>query len=114
MTKRKVFFIIATLTITLIGCSQVEEGTFIQGNIENINEKSGDMEIEIEAWTTVSESAYSTNSFDFAKKPTSQTIQVSNPEDYQEGQKIEVKVIKNYEEDVWDIDRLKFEVKELN
>ncbi|WP_186577714.1 hypothetical protein [Aquibacillus kalidii] len=114
MSKSKIFFIITTITITLIGCSQIEEGTFIQGDITEINEKSGDMEIEIEAWSTVSQQGTTNKIYSFKKKAKSQTIRVSNPEDYDEGQKISVKVFKNYAEDVWDLDRLKFEVEEVN
>ncbi|MBM7554436.1 hypothetical protein [Thalassobacillus pellis] len=114
MVKSKMFFIIATLAITLIGCSQVEEGTFIQGEIKKINKKSGDMEIEIKSWTTVGDAGSSTQSYEFENKPDSQTIQVSNPKKYGEGEKVQVKVIKNYDEDVWDLDRLKFEVETVN
>ena len=34
---------------------------------------------------------------------------VPNPDQYDEGKEVQVKVIKNYEEDVWDLNRLKFE-----
>ncbi|WP_079529245.1 hypothetical protein [Halobacillus hunanensis] len=112
MPKSKIFFIIVTLAITLMGCSQ--EGTFIQGDITDINKESGDMEIDIVSWTTISDTGSSTGSHQFEKKPKSQTIRVSNPEKYHEGQKVQVKVIKNYDEDEWDIDRLKFDVKQLN
>ncbi|MGY0693754.1 hypothetical protein ACW2QC_13350 [Virgibacillus sp. FSP13] len=114
MRKSKIFFIVATLVITLIGCSQIEEGTFIQGNITEINEESGEMEIEIESWTTISDTASSTESNKIKMDSDSQIIRVSNPEDYEEGQKVQVKVIKNYDEDVWDLDRLKFEVENVN
>ncbi|MDL4839478.1 hypothetical protein [Aquibacillus rhizosphaerae] len=112
MQKSKIFLIVATITITMISCSQIEAGTFIQGNIAEINEKSGDMEIDIEAWSTVSQKGTSNEIYSFKKKSKSQTIRVSNPEDYDEGQKVSVKVFKNYAEDVWDLDRLKFEVEE--
>ncbi|MBF0707757.1 MULTISPECIES: hypothetical protein [Bacillaceae] len=114
MLKCKMFFIMTALTLTLIGCFQVEEGTFINGEITEINKESGDMEIDIQAWTTVSDAESSTESYQFEDKPDSPTIRVSNPEKYDEGQRVEVKVIKNYEEDVWDLDRLKFEVEEVN
>ncbi|MCT2536268.1 hypothetical protein NC661_13470 [Aquibacillus koreensis] len=115
MPKSRIFFIVATITIMLIGCSQVEEGTFIQGNITEINETSGDMEIDIELWTTVSEEEdTSKESYGFIEKPMTQTIRVSNPEDYEEGQKVKVKVIKDYDEHAWDLDRLKFEVEEVS
>lgn len=114
MLKSKMFFIVATLAIPLIGCFQIEEGTFIQGNITEINEESGDMEIEIEAWTTIGEAGSSKDSYEFESKPISQSIRVSNPKDYDEGQEVKVKVIKNYDEDVWDLDRLKFEVEKVN
>ncbi len=117
MPKSKIFFIVATLAITLIGCSQAEEGTFLQGNVTEINPISGDVEVEIETWTTVSSTdsspEASTKSYE-VEKASSQTIRVSNPEDYEEGQKVKVKVIKNYNEDVWDINKLKFEVEEIN
>ncbi|MFC7321472.1 hypothetical protein [Halobacillus campisalis] len=112
-SKSKMFFIIASLPIILMGCS-MQEGTFIQGDITEVNKESGDMDIEIEAWTTIGNAGSSTESYEFEKKPDAQTIRVSNPEKYEEGQKIEVKVIKNYEENVWDIDRLKFEVEKVN
>jgi hypothetical protein len=114
MLKSKMFFIIAALAIPLIGCSQVEEGTFIQGEIKEINTKSGDMEIEIKSWTTVGDAGFSTESYEVENKPDSQTIRVSNPKKYDEGQKVEVKVMKNYDEDVWDLDRLNFEVETVN
>ncbi|WP_077623491.1 hypothetical protein [Sediminibacillus massiliensis] len=114
MSTSKIFFIVATITTTLIGCSQIEEGTFIQGNITEINETSGDMEIEIEAWSAVREQGTSKVSYGFDKKPKSQTIRVSNPTDYEEGQEVAVKVFKDYDEDVWDLDRLKFEVEEAS
>lgn len=114
MRKSKLFFIVTALAITLIGCAHVDEGTFIEGTIKEINETRGDMEIEIKAWTTVSESGTSPDSFGFVEVPTSQTIRISNPEDYDGGQKVKVKVIKNYKEDVWDLERLKFEVEEVN
>ncbi|MCT2534862.1 hypothetical protein NC661_04015 [Aquibacillus koreensis] len=114
MPKSKIFFIVATITITLFGCSQVENGTFIQGNITEINEKSGDMKIDIEFWSTVSQQGTSHATYGFRKKSESQTIRVANPEEYDEGQKVSVKVFKNYAEDVWDLERLKFEVEEVN
>ncbi|SDM57906.1 hypothetical protein [Sediminibacillus halophilus] len=114
MTKSKIFFIVATLASILIACSQSDEGTFMQGDITEIDKESGDMEVEVEAWTTIGEPESSTVSSEFIDAPTSQTIRVSNPEDYEEGEKVKVKVIKNYEEDVWDLDRLTFEVEELN
>ncbi|CDQ20034.1 hypothetical protein SAMN05192559_10324 [Halobacillus karajensis] len=113
MVKSKMFFISATLPIILMGCS-LKEGTFIQGDITGINKESGEMEIEIEAWTTVGNAGSSTELYEFEKKPNAKTIRVSNPKKYEEGQKVEVKVIKNYEEDVWDINRLKFEVEKVN
>lgn len=114
MVKSKMFFIVATLAIALLGCTQMEEGTFIEGNITEINEESGDMEIKIKSWTTVSEPGSSTESYGFIEKTKSQMIRISNPENYDEGQKVKVKVIKNYDEQVWDLDRLKFEVEKLN
>ena len=45
--------------------------------------------------------------------PDSQTIRVSNPDKNDEGKKVQVKVIKNYEEEVWDLDKLKFEVEKV-
>lgn len=114
MPKSKILFIVATLVITLIGCSLIEEGTFIQGNIIEINQESGDMEIDIESWTTISDSASSKESKKTEMDLDSKIIRVSNSEDYAEGQKVQVKVIKNYDEDVWDLDRLKFEVEEIN
>ncbi|QTN00746.1 hypothetical protein ERJ70_16520 [Sediminibacillus dalangtanensis] len=114
MRKSKIFFVVAIFLCTLMGCSQEEEGTFMQGDITEINEESGDMEVEVDAWTTVGEPGSSTESFEFLNAPKSQTIRVSNPENYEEGEKIKAKVIKNYEEDVWDLDRLTFEVEEIN
>ncbi|WP_054752543.1 hypothetical protein [Piscibacillus salipiscarius] len=94
MSKTKRFFVFTTLAIILIGCSQIEEGTFIQGNIKEINEVSGDMVIEIEAWTTFNKPGTSLESYGFEKKPTSQTIRIPTPEDYEEGQKVKVEIIK--------------------
>ncbi|SDJ08841.1 hypothetical protein [Salimicrobium halophilum] len=112
MSKSKMCLILAMLTITLMGCSQ--EGTFIQGDITEIDEESGDMEIDIVAWTTVSDTDSSERSHPFKEKSNAQTIRVSNPGKYEVGQKIQVEVIKDYEEDVWDKDRLKFDVKEVD
>ncbi|WP_153461691.1 hypothetical protein [Sediminibacillus terrae] len=114
MSKNKLFFIEAIFLCTLMGCSQAEEGTFMQGDITGINKESGDMEVDVDAWTTVSEKGSSTEPYEIDDAPTSQTIRVSNPEDYEEGEKVQVKVIKNYEEDVWDLDRLTFEVEEVD
>ena len=50
MFKSKITFLIATLAITLIGCFQVEEATFIEGEITKINNESGEMEIKVESW----------------------------------------------------------------
>ena len=80
--KRMMFFIIvATLPILLMSCS-VKEGTFIQGDITEINKESGDMKINIQAWTTVGSTKSSTEAYEFEKKPEAQTIRVSNPEEY--------------------------------
>lgn len=114
MPKAKIFFIVAIIAIVWIVWPKGEERTFIQGNITEINEESGDMEIEIEAWSTISESGSSAESYDFEGRPKSQTIRVSNPKDYDVGHEVHVKVIKNYEEDVWDLDRLDFEVEKVN
>jgi hypothetical protein len=51
--KSKITFIMAALAITLIGCFQVEEATFIEGEITKINNESG--EIEVESWSTISD-----------------------------------------------------------
>ncbi|ASF39120.1 hypothetical protein CEH05_08315 [Halobacillus halophilus] len=72
------------------------------------------MKVNVDAWTTVSNEGSAKESYEFEKKPDVQTIRVPNPNEYEEGQKVEVKVIKNYEKDVWDIDRLKFEVEKIN
>ncbi|MFD2043962.1 hypothetical protein ACFSTA_05330 [Ornithinibacillus salinisoli] len=112
MSKSKVFFIIAILFFTLIGCSQNKDGIFIEGNITEIDEEIGD--IEVKGRMTISETVSSTDSFEIEKESMSQTIRVSNPEDYKVGQKVKVNVIKNYDEDIWDLDRLKFEVEEVN
>ncbi len=108
MLKSKVFFIIAVLAITMIGCLQVEEATFIKGEITKINKESA--EIEVESWSTVNDAESSTESYVFKEMPDIQTIRISNPERFDGGQKVQGKVIKNYKEDGWDIDRLKFEV----
>ncbi|QHA92222.1 hypothetical protein [Bacillus sp. N1-1] len=78
--------LVAALAITMIGCLQIEEGTFIQGKITEINKENGD--IEIESWKTVSDAVSSTESYEFENKPDSQTIRVANPKKYGEGQKI--------------------------
>ncbi|MCA1011605.1 hypothetical protein [Halobacillus halophilus] len=114
MPKSKMFFIMATIAITLLGCSQVEEGIYIQGNIIEVNKQNGNMEIDIESWTTVEDSESSTELNELKNHSNSQTIRVSNPHKYEEGQKVEVKVIKEYDEDVWDLDRLNFETKKLD
>lgn len=103
----------AALAITLIVNLQVEEATYIEGQITKITKESGEMEIEVESWSTVSDAESSTDSYVFEKMPDSQTIRVSNADKYDEGQKLQVKVIKDYEEDVWDLDRLKFEVEKV-
>ncbi|KGP71957.1 hypothetical protein [Pontibacillus yanchengensis] len=113
MQIRKMIFILATLAFALIGCNQVEEGTFIQGNITNINDESGDMEIEIISWTTVSEQGSSTESYAFEEKPSSQTIRVSNPKNFDEGQKVKMKVLKNYDEEVWNLEELNIELEKV-
>lgn len=113
MSKSKMSFIIAILAITLMGCSQSKEGTFLLGNITEINDKSGDMEIEIVGTFTVGDVESFTESYQFEKKPNSLTIRVSNPKEYDEGQKVQAKAIKKYEEDVWDLDKLEFEVEEV-
>ncbi|SFJ29842.1 hypothetical protein SAMN04487936_101582 [Halobacillus dabanensis] len=113
MSKSKVFFIIAISAITLMGCSQSNEGTFLLGDIKEINEKSGDMEIGIVGSFTVGDAESFTESYPFEKKPNALTIRVSNPQEYEEGQKVQAKVIKKYEEDVWDLDKLEFEVEEV-
>ncbi|MYL65459.1 hypothetical protein GLW07_19040 [Bacillus hwajinpoensis] len=110
MFKSKITFIMATLAITLIGCFQVEEATFIEGEITKINNESGEMEIKVESWSTISDAESSSTPYIFEEMPDSHTIRVSNPDQYDEGKEVQVKVIKNYEEDVWDLNRLKFEV----
>ncbi|KGX89745.1 hypothetical protein N781_15945 [Pontibacillus halophilus JSM 076056 = DSM 19796] len=114
MLYRKTSFIIATLALALVGCNQPEEGTYIEGNITEINEVSGDMEIDIESWSTVGDEESSSTKFGFTEKPSSETIRVHHPEDYDEGQAVRVNVIKNYEEEVWDLNRLKFDIKEVS
>lgn len=47
MFKCKIIFIKAALAIPLIGCFQVEEATFIEGEITKIKKESGEMEIEV-------------------------------------------------------------------
>ncbi|MYL61810.1 hypothetical protein GLW07_00435 [Bacillus hwajinpoensis] len=113
MFKSKITFIMVALAITLIGCFQVEEATFIEGEITNINNESGEMEIEVESWSTISDAESSSKPYVFKEMPDSQTIRVSNPDKYDEGKRIQVKVIKKYEEDVWDLNRLKFEVEKV-
>ncbi|REJ07954.1 hypothetical protein [Halobacillus trueperi] len=113
MSKSKMTFIIVILAITLMGCSQNKEGTFLLGNITEINDKSGNMEIEIEGSFTVDDAESLTELYEFEKQPKSLTIRVSNPKEYEEGQKVQAKVIKKYEEDVWDLDKLEFEVEEV-
>ena len=114
MLKSKMLFIMATIAIALIGCSQMEEGIYIQGDITEINKETGDMEIEVESWTTVGDAESSPGSYELERNTNSRIIRASNLHKYDEGQKVEVKVIKNYDEDVWDLDKLNFEIKKLN
>ena len=104
VVKSKIFSIIVALAILLIGCDS-NKGMAVGGEIIEINEESGDMKIETAYWTTVNEQESSTESSEFKEELKSEavTIQVSKPEKYDVGQEVEVKVIKNYEEDVWDI-----------
>ena len=113
VVKSKIFSIIVALAILLIGCDS-NKGMAVGGEIIEINEESGDMKIETAYWTTVNEQESSTESSEFKEELKSEavTIQVSKPEKYDVGQEVEVKVIKNYEEDVWDMNRLVFEVTE--
>ena len=112
MPKSKLLIVMATLAMTLIGCTP--KGTLILGDITEVNEETGDIKIEIFARTTVSDEESSTSSYPFEERPDSRTIQVANPENYEEGEKVQVKIIKDYDEDVWDQDRLEFEVKKID
>lgn len=103
MLKNKIFLIIGFVGFILIGCSQETDGTFIEGNISEINEESGF--IEVEGLMTINETVSSTESFQIEKESSSYTIQVSNPEDYKVGQEVKVNVIKDYDEDIWNLDR---------
>ncbi|WP_281975217.1 hypothetical protein [Halobacillus litoralis] len=113
MGKSKMFSIIVVLAILLIGCVS-NKGMAVGGEIIEVNEESGDMKLETVYWTIVSEPGSSTDSSEFKEELKSEaiTIRVSKPENYDVGEEIEVKVIKNYEEDVWDLNRLAFEVTE--
>ncbi|MGA9290087.1 MAG: hypothetical protein WBV93_17290 [Anaerobacillus sp.] len=110
MLKSKMFFIIAALVITLIGCSQVEEGTYIQGEITKVNKENGNMEIEFESLLSVSEADSSKEPTKFKKMPYSQTVRVANPAKYAEGETVELKVTENYDQNVWDLDKLNIEI----
>ena len=112
MPKSKLLIVMATLAMTLIGCSP--RGTFILGDITEINEETGDLKIEIFGRTTVSDADSSKDPYPYGKRLDSRTIQVENPENYDEGEKVQVKIIKDYDEDVWDQDRLEFEVKKID
>ncbi|MBA2176110.1 hypothetical protein H0266_14530 [Halobacillus locisalis] len=112
MPKSKLLIVIAILAMTLIGCSP--KGTFILGDITEINEETGDMKIGIFGRATVSDADSPTAPYPFANRPDSRTIQVENPENYDEGEKVQVKIIKDYDDDVWDQDRLEFEVKKID
>ncbi|WP_143525726.1 hypothetical protein [Salimicrobium flavidum] len=72
------------------------------------------MEMKITGSFTVSDAESNTEPYQFEEKPDSLTIRVSSPQKYEEGQRIQAKVIKNYEEDVWDLDKLEFEVEEVS
>lgn len=114
MKKGILFFIIATLAVIWINHIQVDEGTFLQGDITEINEATGDMEIDIEAWQTVTNKGTTADSYGFDQTADSKTIRVSDPENYEEGQTVQAKVIKNYNEKAWDVDRLQFEVDQVD
>ncbi|GAA0308800.1 hypothetical protein GGQ92_001179 [Gracilibacillus halotolerans] len=103
MLKNKIFLIFGFLAFILIGCSQDTDGIFIEGNISEINEKSG--VIEVDGLMIINEIVSSTESFQIENESSSHTIQVSNPEDYKVGQEVKVNVIKDYEEDIWNLDR---------
>ncbi|MCP8616360.1 hypothetical protein [Salirhabdus salicampi] len=78
----------------------------------SINEKSGD--IEVEGPMTVIKSATSQDVVGNKTESMPHPIRISNPEDYNVGQEVKVSVINNYDEDVWDLDRLKFEIEIIN
>ncbi|WP_079478702.1 hypothetical protein [Halobacillus salinus] len=110
MKKWIMFFVIAVLVVIWIDKIHMEDSTYIKGDITEINKETGDMEIDIVVWSTTGDPDSPANDFGFNGTPTSQTVRVSHPENYDEGQKIDLRVNKDYEEAVWDLDRLKFEV----
>ncbi|SET24069.1 hypothetical protein SAMN05216389_107114 [Oceanobacillus limi] len=107
MLKRKIFFIV-TLMFVLISCSQTNEEYLIEAIIIEIKENTGD--IEVDGPMKVVKSATTQEAVGNKTESMIHTIRVSNPEDYNVGQKVKVNVISNYDEDVWDVNRLKFEV----
>ncbi|MCA0970811.1 hypothetical protein LCM20_09435 [Halobacillus litoralis] len=112
MLKRKRIFIIPALAIAYFAYLwfiQVNEGAFIQGEITEINQQNAEMDININVWSSVNDD----DTHGFIRKYDSQTIRVANPNDYEEGQRVQVEVTKGYEEDVWDLDRLEFDVKKI-
>lgn len=112
MTTNKVIFLFALLTFLLIGCSQNKEEMVINGTITLIDENSGDMEVYGEM--IIKEAVSPSESFEIAQNSISHVISVSNPENYDLGQRVKIIAIKNYDGDSWDLDNLKFEVEKLN
>lgn len=110
MTTNKVIFLFALLIFLLIGCSQNKEEMVINGTITLIDENSGDMEVNGE----IKESVSPSESFEIKQNSMSHVISVSNPENYDLGQRVKIIAIKNYDGDSWDLDNLKFEVEKLN
>ncbi|RCW76818.1 hypothetical protein [Saliterribacillus persicus] len=110
MLKSKALFIVALMPV-LISCSQTDEEYLIEGIIIEINENSGN--VEVEGSMTLIKSATSKEAVGNKTESMIHTIRVSNPEEYNVGQKVKVNVFSNYDEDVWDVNRLKFEVEEV-
>ncbi|WP_277678059.1 hypothetical protein [Gracilibacillus dipsosauri] len=112
MTTNKVIFLFALLTFLLIGCSQNKEEMVINGTITLIDENSGDMEVYGEM--IIKEAVSPSESFEIVQNSISHVISVSNPEDYEIGQRVKVNATKNDDGDSWDLNNLKFEVVKIN
>ncbi len=103
MKKRKANLLFFISLLFIVGCSDYQEDFTFTGTVEEKLDEAGMLVMK----------EYGGND-EGRKDENIYEISVDDIKKYNVGQKLEITVLSNTDEDIWDLETMKFEIKKIN
>ena len=101
--KRIIVSLLFLSVLFIVGCSDYQEDFTFTGTVEEIHDE--EKMLIIKEYDGVDEGSQDGNVYE---------IPVDKVQEYKVGQKLKVTVFSNTDDDVWDLDRMKFKIRKID